>query len=366
MYVNATGNTTRMIQLCTNILVSDVDSGIIDDKLTSLQNIRQRMSEYYQSEIDDCKRQIKVYKIERKKAKDLYDNAGNLFGISSPEWKVYRSTQRAAIKKWRKNIAENNETIASMEARKKLFDDFEKRAKGYPCVICYEEMTDVVLTKCSHIFCQSCMQRVIDDNRQNIKCPMCRTQLERGTDIGYVLGEEENVDQDSSYYQHIQRWGTKMAWLVQYLEHILQDPDNRVIIFSQWKKMLNLVGKVLTENDIKQVYLKGTASQLTKNINKFKHSPNVRTIMLSSETCSSGSNLTEATHIILVDTVNGSSHKAKAIEDQAIGRAARLGQTKNVQVVRLIMENTIEHDYYSENINQHEITEIKGGQGVYV
>ena len=38
------------------------------------------------------------------------------------------------------------------------------------------------------------------------------------------------------------------------------------------------------------------------------------------------------------------------IEEQAIGRAVRLGQTKKVIVNRLIMRNTIEHDYYIRNI----------------
>ena len=42
---------------------------------------------------------------------------------------------------------------------------------------------------------------------------------------------------------------------------------------------------------------------------------------------------------------------AKIIEQQAIGRASRIGQNKEVVVTRIIMENTIEHDYYKRNIS---------------
>ena len=114
--------------------------------------------------------------------------------------------------------------------------------------------------------------------------------------------------------------------------------------------MLQLVGSVLDENSIKNVYLKGNIHVMSKNIRKFKNDKDIRVIMLSSDTCCSGSNLTEASHIILLDTVNGNKEHAKAVEEQAIGRAARLGQMKNVEVFRLIMKDTIEEEYYNSNV----------------
>ena len=73
--------------------------------------------------------------------------------------------------------------------------------------------------------------------------------------------------------------------------------------------------------------------------------------MLSSDSCSSGSNLTEANHIILLDTINAQKSESKAIEDQAIGRAVRIGQKQNVHVYRLIMKDTIEHEYFIRNMS---------------
>ncbi len=89
---------------------------------------------------------------------------------------------------------------------------------------------------------------------------------------------------------------------------------------------------------------------MSKSINKFKLEEDVKVILLSSESCSSGSNLTEATHVFLLDTINSTRENAKAIENQAIARAVRTGQKFNVKVIRLIMKNTIEEDYYKKNI----------------
>ena len=58
-----------------------------------------------------------------------------------------------------------------------------------------------------------------------------------------------------------------------------------------------------------------------------------RVIMLSLEHAASGTNLTEATHIVLIDPVAGTQAEAVSIEQQAIGRAHRMGQNKQVSLI---------------------------------
>ena len=77
--------------------------------------------------------------------------------------------------------------------------------------------------------------------------------------------------------------------------------------------------------------------------------------MLSSEHSNSGSNLTEASHIIMVDVLNMDKKQTQDVEKQAIGRAVRLGQKKPVKVVRLITQDTIESEYYEKN--KYDITQ---------
>ena len=70
--------------------------------------------------------------------------------------------------------------------------------------------------------------------------------------------------------------------------------------------------------------------------------------MLSTEHAASGTNLSEATHIIFMEPHKGEYGAVKSMEDQAIGRAVRLGQQNQVNVYRLIMKNTIEDEIMSK------------------
>ena len=148
-----------------------------------------------------------------------------------------------------------------------------------------------------------------------------------------------------------------MTYLIEYLQEILVNQENRVIIFSQYDNMLKLIGETLDEYKIKNVFCKGNVNTVSKRINMFKTDKSIRVIMLSSEKSNSGSNLTEANHIILVDVLNATKETTKDIECQAIGRAVRLGQKKPVTVTRLITTGTIEEEYY--NKNKYDISDIQ-------
>lgn len=116
----------------------------------------------------------------------------------------------------------------------------------------------------------------------------------------------------------------------------------------------------------------------TKAITNFQKDEDVKVIMLSLKNAASGTNLVEATHVILmgkeyamighwttkliiflfVDPVTGSKKEAQAIESQAIGRAFRQGQTKQITIVRFVVRNTIEHALYLRNNNVNEDTTV--------
>jgi len=152
-------------------------------------------------------------------------------------------------------------------------------------------------------------------------------------------------------------YGTKMGYLQKYLKERLLNKTSRIIIFSQWKTMLELVSQVLDNSNIKYTYLKGNIYVVSKALNTFKNDESIRILLLSAENCTSGSNLTEATDIVLLDTINGDKDTVNAIENQAIGRAARMGQKNRVNVVRFIMKDTVEEEFYKKNIDRTNIDE---------
>jgi len=144
------------------------------------------------------------------------------------------------------------------------------------------------------------------------------------------------------------RYGSKMAALIKYIKALPK--DKQIIIFSQWHRMLVRVGETLQEEGVSNVFCKGNIWIRNRAISSFKkQNMNVRVIMLSLENAASGTNLTEASHIIMLDPMATSKKEAIATESQAIGRAHRLGQKKKLTVVRLIMKDTIEHDLYNRN-----------------
>jgi SNF2 family DNA or RNA helicase len=60
----------------------------------------------------------------------------------------------------------------------------------------------------------------------------------------------------------------------------------------------------------------------------------------------------------VADPVTGSKKEAQAIESQAIGRAHRQGQTKQITIVRFVVKNTIEHALYLRNNDVNEDTTV--------
>lgn len=152
----------------------------------------------------------------------------------------------------------------------------------------------------------------------------------------------------------VQRYGSKMAHLFVYVKDLVENDDNnRIIVFSQWDKMLGHVSEILEDNGIATVSCRGNVYQRNKAISAFQNAgasaDQPRVLMLSLENAASGTNLTGATHILLVDPISGSRKRARAIEAQAIGRAHRLGQTHKVTVVRFIVVDTVEFDAYLNN-----------------
>lgn len=210
--------------------------------------------------------------------------------------------------------------------------------------MCPVESKDIGVTKCGHIFDYECLKSTI---AQKPKCPMCSTGL-TANQI-YLISYEKKVKKPTGELKNklelINKVGTKLANLIYYITSI---PDH-VIIFSQWDDLLRKVGVVLTEHGIKNAFCRGNVWQRDKVIREFNSKDDVRVIMLSSASAASGINLTKATKVILLDPVYGSYEFRKNTEWQAVGRAYRMGQMESVEIVRLIIKDSVEEDIYKMN-----------------
>ncbi len=113
--------------------------------------------------------------------------------------------------------------------------------------------------------------------------------------------------------------------------------QHKILVFSQFVSMLDLVRKELSVRDIGFSYLTGQTRNRQAVIEAFQTKPEIRVFLISLKAGGTGLNLTEADYVYLLDPWWN-----PAVENQAIDRCHRIGQDKNIVAVRLICPGTVE------------------------
>jgi len=217
------------------------------------------------------------------------------------------------------------------------------------CSICLEpmnEIKDLALLPCSHMFHTACVRAVI----QNLsKCPNCQQKVELREMSAMVMElqapEPTLAQRSSAEVPHALRaHGSKLNAIATCLRGIRrEDIKAQVIVFVQWLDLEEKVATALAAHGLPYVQLKGKAS-LGDTIKEFQacHGPWV--LILSLERAASGLQLTAANHLIFVHPMNASSRSvAVDYEQQAIGRIRRIGQMRSsVHVWRFVTKDTVE------------------------
>ncbi|EXJ79902.1 hypothetical protein A1O3_08187 [Capronia epimyces CBS 606.96] len=205
------------------------------------------------------------------------------------------------------------------------------------CCVCLDSLKSPVITACAHVFCRDCIERVIE--RQH-KCPMCRAQLANNDQLvepaaGIGEGDELDLEIDSD------TTSSKIEALVKVLKASKADSEVKTVVFSQWTSFLDLVQTQLVQQGLSFTRLDGKMNSARRDaaIDSLNSDPSCKIMLASLSVCSVGLNLVAANQVILAD-----SWWAPAIEDQAVDRVHRLGQTRACKVIRLVVEGTIEDE----------------------
>ncbi|KAI4745354.1 SNF2 family DNA-dependent ATPase domain-containing protein [Aureobasidium sp. EXF-12298] len=201
------------------------------------------------------------------------------------------------------------------------------------CAVCLDDLHNPVITPCAHVFGRECIERVIETQQ---KCPMCRAELKDNSVLvqpANDFGDEardDSIDFDAS--------NTKLEALIEILK-ASKGTGNKTVVFSHWTKFLDIVQARLDRDGYKYCRLDGTMSVRLRDsaLHALEEDPDCTIMLASLGVCSVGLNLVAANQVILSD-----SWWAPAIEDQAVDRVHRLGQTEKISVFRLVMEGSIE------------------------
>jgi len=119
----------------------------------------------------------------------------------------------------------------------------------------------------------------------------------------------------------------------------LKSENHKVLIFSSFVKHLRLLAEHFDKENWKYAWLSGStvAENREKEITKFMKEPDVNCFFISLKAGGVGLNLTAADYVFIIDPWWN-----PASEMQALSRAHRIGQDKNVMVFRFISSDTIE------------------------
>ncbi len=135
----------------------------------------------------------------------------------------------------------------------------------------------------------------------------------------------------------------KLLELRQLIRQIVLDQGRKVVVFSQWRRMLTLahwaVGDLLAEAGLRAGFFTGAEDQKrrTQNIVEFHDDPNHR-ILFASDAGGVGLNLQHASNCV----INLELPWNPAVLEQRIGRVYRMGQKQPIDVFNLVCEEGIE------------------------
>ncbi|KAL2885242.1 SNF2 family domain-containing protein [Ceratocystis lukuohia] len=212
------------------------------------------------------------------------------------------------------------------------------------CPICWDALTvdnEPVISPCMHGFCRPCINQAFPSG--TISCPKCSTEFDESALKETKFSDEElqaDLDLDvSEFGDEISKQSSKTIALYKLIKKALKAPDSKVVIFSQWTSFLDIVERELSALDMQHVRLDGrmNGDQRDVSIKAIQNDANVRVMLASLRAAGVGITLTSADTVILADT-----WWAPAIEEQAIDRIHRLGQTKPTTVYRLVVKDTVE------------------------
>ena len=141
----------------------------------------------------------------------------------------------------------------------------------------------------------------------------------------------------------------KLDLLLELLEEAI-DGGHRVLIFSQFVTMLNLIRQELDTLDTPYCYLDGSTKDRAVVVDRFQNQPDIPVFLISLKAGGVGLNLAAADSVFHFDPWWN-----PAVEDQATDRAHRIGQDRMVTSYKLITRGTVEEKILALQAKKREV-----------
>jgi superfamily II DNA or RNA helicase len=149
---------------------------------------------------------------------------------------------------------------------------------------------------------------------------------------------------------------SKVEALVEALTDAAAD-GHKVLVFSQWTSLLDLVEPHLREASIAFTRLDGSTRDRAAVVGEFQAEAGPPVMLVSLKAGGTGLNLTAADHVFLLDPWWN-----PAVEDQAADRAHRIGQERPVMVYRMVAKDTVEERILALQEKKRAIADVALGE----
>lgn len=197
----------------------------------------------------------------------------------------------------------------------------------------------------SVIYCEmgTEQRKVYDHFKQHFKQKLQAQIEEDGINKSQVyilqgLTKLRQICNSSALADREKDYGSESTKLDELVRHLTEKVNNhKILVFSQFVGMLQLVKQRLEDEGILFEYLDGQTKNREERVHNFQNNPAIRVFLISLKAGGTGLNLTEADYVYLIDPWWN-----PAVESQAIDRCYRIGQDKKVMAYRMICKDTIE------------------------
>ena len=149
---------------------------------------------------------------------------------------------------------------------------------------------------------------------------------------------------------------SKIERLLESLEEAAAD-GHKALVFSQWTSLLDLVEPHLEAGGIRFTRLDGSTRDRGAVVSEFQSDDGPPVMLVSLKAGGTGLNLTAADHVFLLDPWWN-----PAVEEQAAGRAHRIGQERPVMVHRLVAKDTVEERILALQEKKRNLADVALGE----
>ncbi len=241
--------------------------------------------------------------------KDTYSTPIDTFKVSKRAKELQEKVKPFILRRTKQQVAtelpEKTEVVLHCEmgpAQRNIYNAYEKEFREYISATTNEELPKNAMN----------VLRGLTRLRQ-----ICNSPL---------LLKEEKIKESAS---------TKIAVLMEQIEN--KSSQHKILVFSQFVSMLELIRVELEQRMIGYALLTGSTQNRSAVVDSFENNPGIRVFLISLKAGGTGLNLTAADYVYIVDPWWN-----PAVENQAIDRVYRIGQQKHVVAVRLICPDTVE------------------------